>query len=122
MSKPKQQRRLEDNQATASVRALRVSPRKLGLVAGLIRDKHVSDALASLEKDPKRVSGDVKKLLLSAVANAENVHGLDIDALYVTEVMVGKSYTMKRMIPRAKGRGSRIEKPFSRLSITLTEI
>jgi large subunit ribosomal protein L22 len=107
--------------STASANNLRVSPRKLGLVAGLIRNMHVNNALVQLSFSKKRIAQDVLKCLQSAVANAENNHNMDIDALYVAEVLVGKAVVMKRFRPRARGRGFRIKKPFSNISITLVE-
>ena len=121
MSKTSRPRALADNQAGAGHPMLRVSPRKLNLVAAAIRGKSVADALTFLTFDKKRISGDVKKILLSAVANAENNHGLDIDRLVISSAVVGKSLTMKRIRPMAKGRAGRILKPFSRLNICVTE-
>ncbi len=109
------------NTASAAINNLRVSPRKLGLVAGLIRNLHVSNALMQLSFSEKRIAKDVLKCLRSAVANAENNHNLDIDNLFVAEVLVGKALVMKRFSPRARGRGFRIKKPFSNLSIKLVE-
>lgn len=109
------------NIAAASVNNLRVSPRKLGLVAGLIRNMHVNNALVQLSFSKKRIANDVLKCLRSAVANAENNHNMDIDNLFVAEVQVGKAVVMKRFRPRARGRGYRIKKPFSNLSIKLVE-
>jgi len=110
------------NFSSASVRNLRVSPRKLGLVAGLIRNLHVNNALMQLTFSKKRIAKDVLKCLQSAVANAENNHNLDIDNLFIAEVLVGKAIVMKRFSPRARGRGFRIKKPFSNLSIKLVEV
>lgn len=110
------------NTSSAMANNLRVSPRKLGLVAGLIRNKHVNDALVQLSFSKKRIAKDVLKCLQSAVANAENNHNLDIDNLVVSEVLVGKALVMKRFSPRARGRGFRIKKPFSNLSIKLVEL
>lgn len=109
------------NTSTAIANNLRVSPRKLGLVAGLIRNLNVSNALIQLSFSKKRISGDVLKCLRSAVANAENNHNMDIDSLYIAEVLVGKAVVMKRFRPRARGRGFSIKKPFSNLSIKLAE-
>jgi large subunit ribosomal protein L22 len=109
------------NISSASVNNLRVSPRKLGLVAGLIRNLHVSNALVQLSFSKKRIAKDVLKCLRSAIANAENNHSMDIDNLFVAEVLVGKAMVMKRFRARARGRGFRIEKPFSHLSIKLVE-
>lgn len=110
------------NVSNASIRNLRVSPRKLGLVAGLIRNLHVNNALMQLSFSKKRIAKDVLKCLQSAVANAENNHNLDIDNLFIAEVLVGKAIVMKRFSPRARGRGFRIKKPFSNLSIKLVEV
>jgi large subunit ribosomal protein L22 len=107
--------------SSAAANNLRVSPRKLGLVAGLIRNMHVSNALIQLSFSKKRIAKDVLKCLQSAVANAENNHNLDIDNLFIAEVLVGKAIVMKRFSPRARGRGFSIKKPFSNLSIKLVE-
>ncbi len=108
--------------ATASARSLRVSPRKLNLVASSIRNMKASEALIQLTFSPRRIAKDVKKCLQSAVANAENNLGLDIDALLITSATVGKALVMKRIMPRAKGRATRINKFFSNLYITVTEV
>ena len=122
MGKAKRARSLADNEARAVNRMLRVSPQKLNLVAALIRGKKVDVALADLAFSRKRIAGDVRKTLESAIANAENNHGLDVDNLVVAEAHVGKSLVMKRWKPRARGRAGRIEKPFSRLTIIVREI
>lgn len=109
------------NTSTAIANNLRVSPRKLGLLAGLIRNLHVNNALVQLSFSKKRIAQDVLKCLRSAVANAENNHNMDIDNLFIAEVLVGKAIVMKRFRPRARGRGFRIKKPFSNLSIKLVE-
>lgn len=109
------------NTSTAIAKNLRVSPRKLSLVADLIRNLHVNNALVQLSFSKKRIAQDVLKCLRSAVANAENNHNMDIDNLFVAEVLVGKSIVMKRFRPRARGRGFRVKKPFSNLSIKLVE-
>jgi large subunit ribosomal protein L22 len=101
---------------------IRISPQKLNLVAQLIRGKKVDKALADLEFSHKRISGEVKKVLESAIANAENNHGLDIDSLIVSEAYVGKNFVMKRFRARARGRGARILKPFSELTIVVREV
>ncbi len=121
MSKKALPRQLSDFEAIASAKAIRVSPQKLNLVAGLIRNKSVSEAMAQLTFSKKRISGEVKKILMSAIANAENNHHLDVDRLYVSEVNVGKALIMKRFMPRAKGRGVRIVKPFSNLKIIVQQ-
>ena len=105
----------------ASARSLRVSPQKLNLVAESIRRMKVSDALVQLSFSPKRIALDVKKCLQSAIANAENNLGIDIDNLYINSATVGRGLVMKRMRPRARGRSARILKPFSNLYITLSE-
>jgi large subunit ribosomal protein L22 len=122
MGKAKAPRQLKDNEARAVARTLRVSPQKLNLVAALIRGKKVATALADLEFSRKRISGAVRKTLESAIANAENNHDLDVDALIVAEAYVGKSITMKRFHTRGRGRASRIEKPFSHLTIVVREV
>ncbi|MEN0001282.1 MAG: 50S ribosomal protein L22 [Pseudomonadota bacterium] len=121
MGKPKAERRLADNEARAVARNVRVSPQKLNLVAAMIRGKKVSAALADLEFSRKRIAGTVKKTLESAIANAENNHDLDVDALVVSEAWVGKSLVMKRFMARGRGRASRIIKPFSHLTIVVAE-
>ena len=122
MSKQKRERTLKDNEAQAVTRNMRISPRKLNLVAGLIRGKKVGAALADLEFSRKRIAVDVKKTLESAIANAENNHDLDVDSLVVAEAFVGKNLIMKRFSPRARGRASRIEKPFSEITIVVREL
>lgn len=122
MGKPKAPRRLADNEARAVTRTIRVSPQKLNLVAEMIRGKKVASALADLEFSRKRIAGTVKKTLESAIANAENNHDLDVDALIVAEAYVGKSIVMKRFMARGRGRASRITKPFSHLTIVVREV
>ncbi len=122
MGKRKNPRRLADNEAWAVNRMIRTSPIKLNEVARMIRKKPVDKALATLEFSRKRVAREVKKTLESAIANAENNHGLDIDNLIVAEAYVGKSLVMKRWRPRARGRVGRILKPFSRLTIVVREV
>jgi len=122
MSKQSTPRVLEDNEAKAVVRMLRVSPQKLNLLAQLIRGKKVSAALADLEFSRKRISTEVRKALESAIANAENNHDLDVDDLIVGEAFVGRAMVMKRFSPRARGRAGRIEKPFSNLTIIVREV
>ncbi len=121
MAKKSSVRRLGDKEARSFLRNIRISPQKLNVVASCIRGKHVSEALDSLEFSGKRVARDVYKSLLSAIANAEENHGLDIDGLYVKEASVGKSMVMKRFHARARGRGARILKYFSNLNIVLQE-
>ncbi|ABI66082.1 MULTISPECIES: 50S ribosomal protein L22 [Maricaulis] len=115
-------RRVADNEARAKLRMIRTSPQKLNLVAALIRGKKVERALADLEFSRKRISKEVKKTLESAIANAENNHGLDIDSLVVSEAFVGKNLVMKRFRARARGRGAKILKPFSELTIVVREV
>ena len=122
MGKPKSERALADSEARAMTRMLRVSPRKLNLVASMIRGKKVDSALADLAFSRKRIAGDVKKTLEAAIANAENNHDLDVDALVVAEAFVGKALVMKRFRPRARGRVGRIQKPFSNLTIVVREV
>ncbi len=107
--------------AVAHVKAIRVSHRKLSLVAGLIRNMKADKALEQLRFLRKKVAKDVGACLSSAISNADNNLNLDIDSLYVSKVLVGKSVSMKRMMPRAKGRGCRIIKQFSRLTIVVEE-
>ena len=122
MSKEANPRRIADNEAKAVARMIRVSPQKLNLVAQLIRGKKVDRALADLEFSRKRIAHEVKKTLESAIANAENNHGLDVDDLIVAQAYVGKALVMKRFHARARGRASRIEKPFSNLTIIVREV
>jgi large subunit ribosomal protein L22 len=121
MGQEKNPRRVAENEAMAVARMLRVSPQKLNLVAGLIRGKPVAKALANLTFSKKRIAIDVKKCLQSAVANAENNHGLDVDNLVVAEAWVGKNITLKRGRPRARGRFGRIMKPFAQITIKVRE-
>lgn len=121
MGKPAHPRPLSDSQARAIGRNIRVSPRKLNLVAQSIRGQSAEAALATLTFSPKRISNEVKKILQSAIANAENNHDLDVDDLIVSEASVGKNLTMKRFHARARGRGARVEKPFSQITIVVEE-
>ena len=121
MGKKKRERVLAENEAQAIARMIRISPRKLNMVAATIRGKPVSTALADLTFSRKRIARDVKKTLESAIANAENNHELDVDALIVAEAHVGKAMVMKRFRPRGRGRAGRIEKPFSHLTIVVRE-
>jgi large subunit ribosomal protein L22 len=121
MSKPKHPRGLADNEAQALVHNLRISPRKLNLVAGLIRNKPAAQAVATLTFSKRRIAQDVRKALESAIANAENNHQLDVDQLVVTRAEVGRSIVMKRFHARGRGRASRIEKWFSHLKIVVAE-
>jgi large subunit ribosomal protein L22 len=122
MGKPKRERSLAETEAQAVARSLRVSPQKLNLVAGLIRGKKVSQALADLEFSRKRIAGDVRKCVMSAVANAENNHGLDVDDLVVAEAYVGKNLVLKRFHARGRGRSGKILKPFSQLTVVVREV
>ncbi|MBY0329288.1 MAG: 50S ribosomal protein L22 [Acetobacteraceae bacterium] len=121
MSKPKQERALDDQEAQAITRNIRVSPRKLNLVAAMIRGRPAQDAVAQLTFSKKRIAGTVKKTLESAIANAENNHRLDVDQLVVSRAEVGRSIVMKRFQARGRGRASRVEKWFSHLKIVVAE-
>ncbi len=121
MGKQSAPRRLAENEALASAETLRVSPQKLNLVATSIRGMSAERALAELTFNTRRISNDVKKVLQSAIANAENNHQLDVDRLYVAEAYVGKALMMKRWRPRARGRVGKILKPFSKLTIVVRE-
>jgi large subunit ribosomal protein L22 len=121
MGKPKTERQLADNEAQAIAVKLRVSPQKLNLVAAMIRGKKAEAALTQLTFSRRRIAADVKNVLESAIANAENNHGLDVDRLYVKEAFVGKTLVMKRFRPRARGRMGKIIKPFSRLTVIVQE-
>ncbi len=122
MGKPSHERRLPDTEAQAVVKSLRVSPQKLNLVAGLIRGKKVEQALAELEFSEKRIASDVRKCVMSAVANAENNHALDVNDLIVAEAYVGKNLVMKRFHARGRGRGASILKPFSQLTVVVRQV
>ncbi|MEA2984326.1 MAG: large subunit ribosomal protein [Alphaproteobacteria bacterium] len=122
MGKRARERALSENEAKAVARLLRISPQKLNLVAGLIRGKKVSSALADLEFSRKRIARDVRKCLESAIANAENNHDLDVDDLVVAEAYVGKALVMKRFHARGRGRAGGILKPFSNLTIVVREV
>ena len=121
MGKETRARVLKDNQAMAVARNIRVSPRKLNLVAQQIRGKKVDRALNELTFSRKRIAGAVKKALQSAIANAENNHDLDVDDLVVKEASVGKNLVMKRFHPRARGNSGAIEKFFSQITIVVEE-
>ena len=114
-------RREKDNEAKVVLKNLRISPQKLNLVLGMIRRQKADIAISKLQFSKKRISKDVSKTVKSAIANAENNNQFDIDNLYVKEAYVGKSLVMKRFRPRAKGRASPIKKPFSRITIVLSE-
>ena len=122
MGKPSHERRLPASEAQAVARSLRISPQKLNLVATMIRGKKVEKALAELEFSTKRIAGDVAKCVMSAVANAENNHNLDVNELVVAEAYVGKNLTLKRFHARGRGRGSQILKPFSQLTIVVRQV
>ena len=122
MSKKAKERRYTAAEAMAKVRTLRTSARKLNLVAQSIRGLKVQRALNELEFSHKRIAKDVRKALYSAISNAENNHNLDIDSLVVAEAFVGKNLVMKRFAARARGRASRIEKPFSEITIVVREL
>ncbi len=122
MGKGPNPRRVAENEAMAVNRLMRVSPQKLNLVAAQIRGKSVGEALNELTFSKKRIAQDVKKTLQSAIANAENNHGLDVDELIVAEAWVGKNLVMKRGRPRARGRFGKILKPFSQLTIKVRQV
>lgn len=122
MGKASHERRLSDTEAQAVIRSLRISPQKLNLVAGLIRGKKVDQALAELQFSQKRIAGDVRKCVMSAVANAENNHALDVNDLIVSEAYVGKNLTIKRFHARGRGRGAQILKPFSQLTVVVRQV
>ena len=121
MGKTSKKRKLEDNCAMALDRSVRSGAQKLNLVAASIRGMDVSKALLQLQFSKKRIAVDVKKVLQSAIANAENNHDLDIDKLVVSEAYVGKALVMKRFRPRARGRGAKILKPISNLTVIVKE-
>ena len=121
MSKPKSPRKVADNEALSVGTQIRGSAQKLGLVAALIRNKKVGDAMNILQFSTKGMAVEARKVLASAIANAENNHNLDVDALVVAEASVGKSITMKRFATRGRGKSTRILKPFSRLRIVVRE-
>ena len=121
MGKQAKPRVLADSEAKTIVRNIRVSPQKLNLVATMIRGMDVNKAIATLTFSRRRISNDVEKALQSATANAENNHSLDVDRLYVKEAHVGKGLVMKRFKARARGRGARILKPYSHLTIIVGE-
>jgi large subunit ribosomal protein L22 len=122
MGKAKRERKLGDNEAQAVVRNLRVSPRKLNLVAEMIRGKKVDVALADLAFSRKRIAKDVRKCVMSAVANAENNHNLDVNELVVAQAHVGKNLVMRRFHARGRGKMSPVEKPFAQLTVVVKEV
>ena len=121
MGKASAPRRVADNEALAVGTTIRGSAQKLGLIAALIRGKKAEDALNILKFSTKGMADDVRKVLASAIANAENNHNLDVDSLVVAEASVGKALTMKRFMARGRGKSSQIIKPFSRLRIVVRE-
>ena len=121
MSKPEAPRRVGETEAMAFVKSIRISPRKLNLVAQLIRGKSAQSALAELTFSHRRIAADVKKALQSAIANAENNHQLDVDRLYVKEATVGRALVMRRFHARGRGRAAQIEKWFSNLTVVVRE-
>ena len=121
MGKPARERTLADNEARAYSKVMRTSPQKLNLVAQMIRGKPADRAVADLAFSKRRIAGEVRKVLQSAIANAENNHQLDVDRLYVKEATVGKTFVVKRFRPRARGRAGRIIKPFSNLTVVVRE-
>ena len=121
MGKQSAERRLADNEAKAVAHTMRISPQKLNLVAASIRGLAVGDAIGRLGFSRRRIAGDVRKLLQSAVANAENNHDLDVDRLFVAEATVGPALKMKRWRPRARGRVAKIVKPFSNMTVIVRE-
>ena len=122
MGKRRRERDLDENEAKAVSKMLRVSPQKLNLVAQMIRGKKVASALADLEFSRKRIAKEVRKCLKLAIANAENNHDLDVDDLVVSEAHVGKALVIKRFTPRGRGRVGRILKPFSHLTIIVRQV
>ena len=121
MAKAKNPPKQASNESRAVLRMYRSGPQKLNLLAQQIRGMPVERALAQLQFSPKRPAQDVRKLLQSAIANAENNHGLDIDSLVIAEAHVGKNLVMKRIRARARGRAARIQKPFSQMTIILRD-
>lgn len=114
-------RRLDETEAQACLRGLRTSPRKLNLVAKMIRGKPAASALAELTFSHRRIARDVKKALEAAIANAENNHQLDVDRLYVKEATVGRAFVLKRFHTRGRGRSARVEKLFAHLTVIVRE-
>ncbi len=122
MSKSASPRKVGDKEALAVATTIRGSAQKLNLVAALIRGRKVGDALNILAFSKRAMALDAKKVLASAIANAENNHNLDVDSLVVAEASVGKSISMKRFATRARGRSAQIVKPFSRLRVVVREV
>ena len=121
MGKPAALRRLDENEALAQLLGLRTSARKLNLVARTIRGRSVASALAALTFSHRRIAGEVKKALQSAIANAENNHQLDVDRLYVKEATVGRAFVLKRFHTRGRGRSARVEKHYAHLTVVVRE-
>jgi len=121
MGKPATPRALADNEASAFLRAIRISPQKLNLVAAMIRGKTAQTALAELTFSRRRIARDVRKVLQAAIANAENNHQLDVDRLYVKEATVGRAFVMRRFHTRGRGRSSKVEKHFAHLTVVVRE-
>lgn len=121
MGKPANKARIGENEAMSFAKQMRTGPRKLNMVAQTIRGKKADRALIDLEFSPKRIAKEVRQLLQSAIANAENNHGLDVDRLYVSEATVGKALVMRRFRARARGRAAKIEKFFSNMTIVVRE-
>eukprot|EP01116_Phalansterium_solitarium_P007566 TRINITY_DN20305_c0_g1_i1.p2 TRINITY_DN20305_c0_g1~~TRINITY_DN20305_c0_g1_i1.p2 ORF type:complete len:126 (-),score=41.30 TRINITY_DN20305_c0_g1_i1:14-391(-) len=121
MSKQAAPRKVGDKEALAVAPQIRGSAQNLNLVAGLIRGRTAAEAMNILALSKKAMAVDARKGLASAIANAENNHNLDVDALVVAEASVGKSITMKRFATRGRGKSTRILKPFSRLRIVVRE-
>lgn len=122
MGQQKNEKRVAENEARAYGKYFATSAQKLNLVAQTIRGKNAGRALVDLEFSKRRVAQDVRKLLQSAISNAENNHGLDVDRLVVSEASVGKTLKMKRFRARARGRAARIEKKFSNMTIVVREM
>ena len=122
MGKPKHPRALADNEAKAIAANIRISPQKLNLVAQMIRGKKVQAAIADLEFSRKRVAEHVRKCVISAVANAENNHGLDVDELVVAEAYVGKNMVLKRFHARGRGRASSVMRPFAQITVVVRQV
>ena len=121
MGKPAHPRSLADNEARAVIRTIRVSPRKLNLVAEMIRGKDAPAALSALTFCRRRIADTVKKVLQAAIANAENNHRLDVDRLYVAEAWSGRAIVMRRLHARGRGRSAKVIKPFSHLTVVVRE-
>jgi large subunit ribosomal protein L22 len=121
MGKQAAPRRLEETEAQACLRGLRISPRKLNLVARTIRGKSAAAALAELTFSHRRIARDVKKVLEAAIANAENNHQLDVDRLYVKAATVGRAFVLRRFHTRGRGRSARVQKHFAHLTVVVRE-